>query len=32
MALNAQKSQLAIQERKQQEADAKLASIPTDQK
>lgn len=32
MALNKQKSDLAIQERKQQEADAKLASTPTDQK
>lgn len=32
MELNKQKSQLAIQERKQQEADAKMASIPTDQK
>lgn len=32
MALNQQKSQLAIQERKQQEADAKIANTPTDQK
>lgn len=32
MAANAQKSQLAIQERKQQEADAKIANTPTDQK
>ena len=32
MELNKQKSQLAIQERKQQEADAKMANTPTDQK
>lgn len=32
MELNKQKSQLAIQERKQQEADAKIANTPTDQK
>ena len=32
MEANAQKAQLAIQERKQQEADAKLAATPTDQK
>lgn len=31
MEANAQKSQLAIQERKQQQADAKLAATPTDQ-
>jgi hypothetical protein len=32
MEVNAQKSQLAIQERKKAAEDAKLASIPTDQK
>jgi len=32
MALNKQKSELAIQDRKQAEADAKLASTPTDEK
>lgn len=32
MALNKQKSELAIQDRKQAEADAKMATIPTDQK
>lgn len=32
MALNKQKSELAIQERKKAAEDAKLAAIPTDQK
>lgn len=32
MALNKQKSQLAIEERQKQEADTKLANTPTDQK
>ena len=32
MALNKQKSELAIQDRKQAEADAKIASTPTDEK
>jgi hypothetical protein len=32
MELNKQKSQLAIQERKQAEADAKIANTPTDEK